>query len=296
MSNDIKNDLKYGKGCIGQIVYDSKGNKATIKNMYTIDKKKCMVTLEYEDGYIVDLYKSDVKKGRFAKRKTIDNTNRINKLEYGKECIGQKVVDSNNNEGIITDLQTINGSKVQVKIEYEDGTSQIRDKISVSKGLFRKPEKFILEEYLKSDKWKQVVDFEEYYIINKEGKIIRIKGKNKGRIRTPIKRKDGYFMCMLFKDFRKERKNTFIHKIVAETFIRKTIDGEQVNHIDGNRGNYKLYNLEIIPIKENNNKYINFSRMGINEKQFKSIEIYCMNKNINLNEFLGYCIKKVLNI
>jgi hypothetical protein len=61
------NQLKMGKECIGQTVYDSIGNMAIITNMYTLNGSRCMVEMRYEDGIIQNREKFHVSKGQFQK-------------------------------------------------------------------------------------------------------------------------------------------------------------------------------------------------------------------------------------
>lgn len=60
----------------------------------------------------------------------------------------------------------------------------------------------------------------------------------------------GYYMqfgCKINGKFRSQR----VHRFVAALFIRPIKKGEQVNHIDGNRENNRLDNLEIVSPKDN---------------------------------------------
>ena len=48
------------------------------------------------------------------------------------------------------------------------------------------------------------------------------------------------------------RKKYYIHRLVAETFIGEIPDGHTVNHIDGDKRNNDVSNLEIVTRAENN--------------------------------------------
>jgi len=58
----------------------------------------------------------------------------------------------------------------------------------------------------------------------------------------PSKHKDGYFMLVLTRKY--NRKLKYIHRLVAETFIPNLNNLLEVNHIDGNKQNNRVDNLE----------------------------------------------------
>lgn len=92
--------------------------------------------------------------------------------------------------------------------------------------------------------WANVKGYQDYQVSNlgrvrsfKNGKQVIIKGwiQNTG------------YLTVCF-----EEKKYSVHRIVAETFIHKEIGKEFVNHIDGNKLNNKVENLEWCTQKENN--------------------------------------------
>lgn len=48
-----------------------------------------------------------------------------------------------------------------------------------------------------------------------------------------------------------KREDVYIHRIIAEMFIENPLNKEQVNHIDCNRQNNDVNNLEWVTVKEN---------------------------------------------
>lgn len=100
--------------------------------------------------------------------------------------------------------------------------------------------------------WKDLNNYEDFYIISNKGNIksktreVKTKG---GKTRT-VKRQDkalhinkrGYQITTLYK-LGKAKTHT-IHQLVAQTFIKDFVKGTELNHIDGNKLNNCLNNLE----------------------------------------------------
>lgn len=89
------------------------------------------------------------------------------------------------------------------------------------------------------------------YKISNMGKVINIK---RSKILKPEITKNGYLRVKLFKNGK--MKNFFVHRLVAEYFIKTNIINHelkyfQVNHKDGNKLNNNYKNLEWCSAKEN---------------------------------------------
>ena len=59
---------------------------------------------------------------------------------------------------------------------------------------------------------------------------------------------------------------------MAETFLRNLNDGEEVNHINGNKLDNSISNLEIVNRKSNNKKHIDFIELGLSEEELTAIQ------------------------
>ena len=79
----------------------------------------------------------------------------------------------------------------------------------------------------------------EDYTIDINGNVF---SKRKNKYLKPIKNKCGYYNISLNKN--KHRKECSIHRLVAETFIPNPNNYPVVNHIDGNKSNNNVDNLE----------------------------------------------------
>ena len=216
----------------------------------------------------------------------------INQLNKGKACIGQIVYDSENNKGTIIDFFIENSKKSKVTIQYEDGTQHTREKYAVQKGAFKKPYFDDIEFCLQSD-WRYISGFNNRYIISKNGEIKSAIGVNKGKILTPSIDSNGYKIIVLQTDTGKtNRKLCRVHKLMAETFLRDLNDGEEVNHINGNKLDNSISNLEIVSYKSNNKKYIDFIELGLSEEELATIQQLCLQNNITLKEYLLQKLKE----
>jgi len=80
-----------------------------------------------------------------------------------------------------------------------------------------------------------------------------------GKLLKPAISKTGYPRVLLM--FDGIRKNISVHRLVAIAFIENELNKETVNHIDGNKLNNCVSNLEWASVKENNN---HARRLGLN--------------------------------
>lgn len=95
--------------------------------------------------------------------------------------------------------------------------------------------------------WKPISFLENKYEVSNMGRIRHSKTK---RVRKLYKGKRGYlvFSCMI----NGKRKLVNVHKCVAIEFIPNPNNLPQVNHIDGNKSNPRMDNLEWVTASENN--------------------------------------------
>lgn len=133
--------------------------------------------------------------------------------------------------------------------------------------------------------WKDIKGYEGLYVISSLGvikslsrivKMPRFKSFRKGRTIKQFESKNGYLRVTLSKD--KDIKNFLVHRLVLTTFNDCENKNMQVNHINGNKLNNSLENLEWCTPKENINHSIN--ELG---KRKKPISQYGLNGDFITN-------------
>ena len=104
--------------------------------------------------------------------------------------------------------------------------------------------------------WKDISGYENIYQVSNLGRIKRLGVKDsRGNLRKekvlilPHDGRDGYLRCILCKDG--VRNHVRVHRIVAEAFIPNPYDLSTVNHLDGNKQNNFVDNLEWTTDAEN---------------------------------------------
>lgn len=147
--------------------------------------------------------------------------------------------------------------------------------------------------------WKQIENLD--YEINNKGEIRRISTK---RLKKNQRRKDGYYQNQLMIESKKYKMYQ-VHILVAKYFIPNPLNKPFVNHIDGDRGNYNVSNLEWVTHSENmkhsykiglsNSKGSNNGFSKLNEDKVRYIR--SSNKAVtDLANELGVAVVTIKNI
>jgi len=98
---------------------------------------------------------------------------------------------------------------------------------------------------MENEIWKDVKGYEGLYKVSNLGHI----KNSKGKLLKPTLRSNGYLVKNLNKDGVKTQYK--MHRIVCGAFIENPENKPDVNHIDGNKQNNKLTNLEWCNRSEN---------------------------------------------
>lgn len=105
--------------------------------------------------------------------------------------------------------------------------------------------------------WKDIVGYVGFYQVSSRGNVRaldRVDCRNRHRPAHPcrmIKNADGYYKVELCKDGKKTR--FFVHRLVALHFIPNPNGYDCINHIDENKTNNHVANLEWCTREYNNN-------------------------------------------
>jgi hypothetical protein len=92
--------------------------------------------------------------------------------------------------------------------------------------------------------WKDLPGFENLYQVSNLGRVKSLPKKTNNQfsmvetILKPIKQRNGYYFVNV------GGKVISVHRLVAITFLKNANNLPQVNHIDGNKGNNRVENLE----------------------------------------------------
>lgn len=105
------------------------------------------------------------------------------------------------------------------------------------------------------------------FLIDTDGNILNTK-TNK-IYKKSFRKRCGYVYAYLPLGKRGDVKAIRIHKAVVETFIPNPLKLEFVNHIDEDKTNYNISNLEWVTAKENTNKYLALHPTANNRKLSK---------------------------
>jgi hypothetical protein len=102
-----------------------------------------------------------------------------------------------------------------------------------------------MEEPSMLEQWRPVLGFEGYYEVSDHGSIRRVKSGHGVKPYAPVRlrlSRNGYVRVSLYRD----RSPSYhgVHRLVAMAFIGQPLDGQVVNHNDGNKTNNTVANLE----------------------------------------------------
>lgn len=124
--------------------------------------------------------------------------------------------------------------------------------------------------------WKDIKGYEGLYQVSNLGNIRSLYKRSKGNIMNlPIKK--GYYQIGLRKNG--IRKYYQVHRLVAQAFIENKENLPQVNHIDENKLNNNVDNLEWCTVSYNNCYGTRIKRVVEKNKTRQPVILYDINGN-----------------
>ena len=121
------------------------------------------------------------------------------------------------------------------------------------------------------EEWKNVIGYEGLYEVSNTGQVRSldryVKYSNgrihlhKGKVLSPVKDKDGYLAVFL--SCNGKQKTIRIHRLVAQVFIENPDNLPEVNHLDEDKTNNRVDNLEFCDRSYN----INYGLRNIRVKE-----------------------------
>lgn len=102
------------------------------------------------------------------------------------------------------------------------------------------------------EEWRDVIGFEGRYAVSHLGNVKILKSQHKSRIGTllvPQINRAGYAALLLGGS--RYGRTILVHKIVMEAFIGKRSEGMDINHINFDRADNRLENLEYVSRRDN---------------------------------------------
>lgn len=129
------------------------------------------------------------------------------------------------------------------------------------------------------ERWKPISGYEGRYEVSNMGRIKSLPKMHgpimfKEKMLLGCDDKDGYVRVSLRNSFG-NKKTLKVHRIVAEAFIENPDSKPQVNHIDGNKKNNCVSNLEWCTCDENISHAI---VSGLRDNHYQSVETVLTNK------------------
>ena len=134
--------------------------------------------------------------------------------------------------------------------------------------------------------WKPVKGFDDYFISNK-GRVKSTKHKKPKIRKHSVSNYSTKYPCVVLSKNNKP-KCLFVHKLVAQAFIPNTENKPNVNHIDGDKKNNNVNNLEWVTPKENTRHAINNGLFVLKEQGGVKNHMSNINRNDVLDIYNTY--------
>jgi hypothetical protein len=102
--------------------------------------------------------------------------------------------------------------------------------------------------------WKDIPSFEGVYQVSNHGRLMSFKSNKAGLILSQKNSKGDYFRYVFKRNGMK--KTILIHRLTFEVFVHKIPNGFDIDHIDGNKQNNVISNLQCLNKRQHVSKTI----------------------------------------
>lgn len=133
--------------------------------------------------------------------------------------------------------------------------------------------------------WKDVIGYEDLYQVSNHGNVKSFHKYLKGKLLKPGIDGSGYYHVIFCKN--KKRKILKVHRLIAIHFVPNPDNKLEINHIDGDKSNNHVNNLEWCTRSENmkhayNNGLNKNTRKAasMNNKKYHSKKVKCIETGI----------------
>ena len=130
------------------------------------------------------------------------------------------------------------------------------------------------------------------YAANEEGEIIHVK---LGKPRKGIVNQNGYFKFSIYLE-RNRYKSYLSHRFVFQCFYGLIEKNKQINHINFNKKDNRIKNLEVVTASENCRKSAKNRNFSCYRKNPKKVLAVNLKTKAETNFYSLYSVKKILGI
>lgn len=113
------------------------------------------------------------------------------------------------------------------------------------------------------EQWKDIDGYEGLYQVSNFGRVKSMRNKSSPFLKSRIDRYGYPTVGLTINGITKRKK---LHRLIAQAFIPNTENLKEIDHIDGDRGNFNISNLRWCTRKDNMNNIITKERMSISKK------------------------------
>ena len=267
-NNDRKNVSCKAHRLVAKEFIDNPENKLTVDHIDKNKQNNCVSNLRWATMTEQNLHvNKDVKFLKSMSYRPIyrinNDTNEIIELYESISKAASWIIENN-----LTTIKTINNNNISIISSKISAVGN--NKRNIAYGF---KWQYFYEKEDENEIWKEI----PVEITGKNNYYVSTKGSfknNKGVIKNDYKYNTGY------KRIHINNKNYLLHRLVALTFLENPENKEFVNHIDGNKLNNQLTNLEWVTCLENNLHKI---KIGLSNSTKKVIQ-YDLQMN-KINEF-----------